>query len=123
MVAPSGVVAAGTGCGSSVTLAQGESTQCSFAYSGPDASGDWSSRISLGVTSSDAGFAQLQLQTASGRVLLQCEGGRVGQLVNDCGQSRFDTMPTVPVGTTLFCVLKVLGPDPVTADYACSSGT
>jgi hypothetical protein len=123
MAAPSGVVAAGTGCGSSFTLAQGQSTQCSFAYSGPNANGDWTTNINMNVTS-DAGFAHLELHTADGVVRLQCEAGQIGQFsTTNCDQVRTGSTPEVPVGTIMTCVVRALGPDPVAGSYACSSGT
>jgi len=125
VVAPSGVLADSSGCGGTFTdLASGQSVQCSFAYAGPNAAGEWTTTINMDVASSDAGAAQLELQTASGQLLLQCEAGRIGQFsFSNCGAVRTGSTPEVPVGTTLVCTVKGLGPDAVTGDYSCSSGT
>ena len=122
LVAPSGVAAGGTGCGGSFTLAQGQSTQCSFVYSGPNASGEYNDGAFVDVTGGGPGVFSGTLETVDQVPIDACVGV---SLVNGggCGSTHpGNPSPQVPVGTTVVCQVSNFGPATLTGTYTCTNG-
>jgi len=123
MVAPSGVVAGGTGCGGSFTLEQGQSTQCWFVYSGPNASGDYTDSASVDVTGGGPALFSGTLETVDLVPIDTCFGVSLAG-GGGCGEGHSGVNPSPPatVGTTVICQVSNWGEATLTGTYACSTG-
>ena len=122
MVAPSGVVAGGTGCGGSFTLEQGQSTQCWFVYSGPNASGEYNDISSVAVTGGGPGVFSGTLETVDLVPIDTCFGVSINGS-GGCSEAHYgNPAPQAPVGTTIICQVSNWGPATLTGTYACSTG-
>ena len=121
--APATVLAATpTGCSGSFSLASGQTTQCSFLYSGPNASGQWTDSVG-GFASGGPGVASFRLEydgTGGRQVIDRCD--TVSISFSACGSSSSSDSPAVPPGTVVYCVVEAVGTGVQHGNYACSTG-
>ena len=111
-----------TGCGGSFSLANGQTTECSFVYSGPDAAGDWTDSVG-GSSAGGPGVVSYRLEyngIAGRQVIDHCEAVSIS--FSGCVSGTTGSGPAVPPGTVVFCVVEAVGSGVQQGSYACSSG-
>ena len=123
-VAPATVLAAGpTGCSGGFSLASGQTTQCSFLYSGPNAGGEWTDSVG-GFASGGPGVVSFRLEydgTGGRQVIDHCEAISVS--FSACGSGSSSGSPAVPPGTVVYCVVQAaVGTGVQQGNYGCTTG-